>query len=69
MIGFMAFVYSTAILTIIAASGDDCNVGHPGLIPVSRNTAHLSYVENGAKIMPLNLYLDLEKTDWGQRRW
>lgn len=65
-------VYTQAALTIVAAGGDNANVGLPGLSPGSRNlTQAVAYCSSDLELVALQLdcQVAVETTRWNTRGW
>lgn len=67
----MDIIYSTALLTLVAADGRDANAGLPGVIPGSRSLPQLKQVvgENLALTVSCAPPIDLTQSAWSSRGW
>ncbi|ETN44870.1 uncharacterized protein HMPREF1541_09745 [Cyphellophora europaea CBS 101466] len=64
----MGFVYQSALFTIIAASGDDCDAGLPGVRPYTRTNEQKS-VQSGNITLLSAFQSSIHTTKWARRGW
>jgi hypothetical protein len=62
-------IYSLAVITIVAAHGNDANAGLPGVAPGSRRSKQHAVQINGLSLLSTTVSSGLGPTYWDRRGW